>query len=769
MNNPVGRSEDWTVKRLIAPIAGVLALLAVVLVSVTFYSARTMDQTAVERQKALIDNALSLRLAQSLSELRSVAWWDEAVVKSRADNFDPDWLDVEVGVFVTTSYRHDRIILIDENDKPVYGFSKDARMSVASNLDNTHTLIPLIRQIRGGPDISPRIADRTLKQETKEDSAITDRKYGRGAAAIMSVDGHPVLASVMEITPSIDMRLNRPRPRLLASITDLNGAVLTEIGKSILVPDLAVRPAGPGGAHFELKSDSRQLINILGWTPKNPGDELAKRIFPLIALVLLATAISLILLFQKLLMSTRNLTARSEEAQHLANHDVLTSLPNRRMLRAEYNRVAAEAGALGYGLAIACVDLDRFKDINDTLGHQAGDELIMAVAKRLSEIVGEGDVVARLGGDELAVIRLCNSAESSDSLSREISACFVRPFDIVGHQIEANASVGISKVAASLDFDEAMREADIALYEAKANGRGQVMLFAPEMAEKLKTRHLIEVDLRRALAADELELHYQPIVEAASGVISSVEALVRWTSPKYGSIRPDIFVGIAEEAGMMAELGRFVIRRAMRDCRRWPGIKTAINISPAQLRSASIISDLLEPAARYGVDPTQITIEITESVLMGNDDRTLQRLNVLKESGFSLSLDDFGTGYSSLSYLRDFPFDKLKIDRSFVVGMEGSERGLAIVKSMVNFGHILGREIIAEGIETEQEMQIMQAAGCTHLQGFLFSKALPAAHIEAMASTLGRLSARRDRGADEASSVGGIVLPLRKAGRGGRR
>ena len=243
------------------------------------------------------------------------------------------------------------------------------------------------------------------------------------------------------------------------------------------------------------------------------------------------------------------------------------------------------------------------------------------------------------------------------------------------------------------------------------------------MGQKIEKRRMLEVDLRKAIAQGELSVLYQPIVDASNGQISSVEALCRWTSPRHGQVPPDVFIPIAEEAGLMADIGRFVIERAVTDSLRWPQLHTAINVSAAQLRSVSILDDLIEPTERLGVSPERITIEITELVLLSNDGHTTRMLQTLKECGFSLALDDFGTGYSSLAYIRDFPFDRLKIDRSFVHGLKNSERALAIIEAVANFGRILGKDVVAEGIETEQEMQAMQRVGCTHLQGYLFSKA----------------------------------------------
>ena len=288
------------------------------------------------------------------------------------------------------------------------------------------------------------------------------------------------------------------------------------------------------------------------------------------------------------------------------------------------------------------------------------------------------------------------------------------------------------------------------------------------MGRKIETRRMIEIDLRKAIAQGELSVLYQPIVEASTGQISSVEALCRWTSARHGPIPPDVFIPIAEEAGLMAELGRYVIERAIKDSLKWPQLDTAINVSAAQLRS---VVDPRGPDQAGGAirrEPERITIEITESVLLSNDGHTTRMLQTLKECGFALALDDFGTGYSSLAYIRDFPFDRLKIDRSFVHGLKNSERALAIIEAVANFGRILGKHVVAEGIETEQEMQAMQRAGCTHLQGWLFAKALPAEKIEKMVA-LGRLAAARKSGGEAGAGADAKVerraYPRRGRGR----
>jgi diguanylate cyclase (GGDEF)-like protein len=733
-------------QRLIAPLSALLAGLAALLLVILFYSAHSMNQSASQAQRALINNALSLRLVQSLSELRSVAWWDEMVIKSRASGFDIDWLDVEVGVFVTTSYKHDRILILDAQNRPVYGFGADARLDQATQAQFAQLVRPLAEQIRGGKNISPRISDASFTDNLAEDSAITDRRYGRGAAAILSNEGHPVFAAAMEITPSLSEDLKAERPHILVSVTDLNAAVLGDIGRSVLISDLSYGKQGTHTADtFPIRSDDGKPMGVLNWTPQRPGHALISDLLPPILIVLIAATLSIGALFRRVLSSTRALAKREIEAQYLANHDALTGLPNRRMLAARFESLRKDHEATRTSISVTCIDLDRFKDINDTLGHQAGDELIKAVARRIESRTLPGDMIARLGGDELAVIRLHQHVNEGERLASTVMGSFDAPFCVLGHEIETKASLGVTSATLDRPFDDIMREADIALYEAKAMGRGRAVHFLAPMAVKLEKRHSIEVDLRRAIANRELTLNYQPIIEAATGRISSVEALVRWHSEEHGHVSPEIFVGIAEETGLMAGLGHFIIEQAMADSQRWPHLTTAINISPAQLRTSTIVEELVGAAKRSGASPEMITIEITETLLMANDERTLRLLNQLKEHGFSLALDDFGTGYSSLAYIRDFPFDRLKIDRRFIKGVDQDPQALAIVEGVVNFGRILGHEIIAEGIETEQEMQAMQRAGCTHLQGYVFSKPLSADHIEALSATSSRLAAKRER------------------------
>jgi diguanylate cyclase (GGDEF)-like protein len=728
-------------RRFVVPIAIVMLLVGAAMVAVILYSARKMDENIVSAQTELIDNSLNARLTRSLSEVRSVAWWDEAVTKSRG-TIDSGWLDLEVGAFMTESFHHDRIMILDEQNRPVYGYNGNGRVDPSRLRGDLTAVMPLVAQIRGGRNISPRITDASYADGATEGT--TERRYGRSAAAVVKIGDHGELASAMAITPSVDMSLQNPRPRILVSFIKLDQGYWAAAGRDMLLPDLGFgQPSGERRGDYQLKTDTGQPLGTLTWTPRRPGLLLMKNVLPL---VLIGLAISLVVVgafARRLFSASRAIEAREAKAQHLANHDSLTGLPNRRKLETEFDLFTEIAQREGQTLAIACVDVDRFKDINDTLGHHAGDQLIRSLAERLRGAIRAGDFIARLGGDEFAVMRSCRDVADGESLLANIRDCFGTPFRVVGHLVEANASVGVAFAEPGRSFEDLMREADIALYEAKASGRGCDVRFEAEMGAKIETRRMLEVDLKTAITNGELAVLYQPIVEASTGQISSVEALCRWTSPRHGAVPPDIFIPIAEEAGLMADLGRFVIDRAVQDSLRWPQLHTAINVSAAQLRSVSILEDLIAPTEKHGVSPERITIEITESVLLSNDGHTSRMLQTLKDCGFALALDDFGTGYSSLAYIRDFPFDRLKIDRSFVHGLKNSERALAIIEAVANFGRILGKDVVAEGIETEQEMQAMQKVGCTHLQGYLFSRALAAEKIEAMVA-LGRLAAIRN-------------------------
>ncbi|MDX6412343.1 MAG: hypothetical protein QOE91_1859, partial [Gaiellaceae bacterium] len=425
---------------------------------------------------------------------------------------------------------------------------------------------------------------------------------------------------------------------------------------------------------------------------------------------------------------------RRSEAQiaHMAHHDALTGLPNRTLLDERLEHAVAHAKR-GEIVATHLLDLDNFKNVNDTLGHPVGDKLLRMVADRLGRLVQEDETVARMGGDEFAIVQV-RVAQPSDAtaLAQRIIEGVSEPYEIDGHQVVVGASVGISvSVTDGLSPDVLLRNADLALYRAKSGGRGTLRFFEPEMDAQMQARRLMESDLRKALVGQEFELHYQPIVNLQSNEISAFEALIRWQHSERGMVSPAAFIPLAEEIGLIVPLGEWVLRTACSAAARWGDhTKICVNLSPVQFRSRGLVEVVIGALATSGLRPGRLELEITETVLLADTEATLAVLHQLRGLGVRIAMDDFGTGYSSLSYLQTFPFDRIKIDRSFVKGVAEDIGSLNIVRAVAALAKGIGMATTAEGVETQEQLDAVKAEGCTEMQGFLFSRALPARDIE---------------------------------------
>jgi diguanylate cyclase (GGDEF)-like protein/PAS domain S-box-containing protein len=420
---------------------------------------------------------------------------------------------------------------------------------------------------------------------------------------------------------------------------------------------------------------------------------------------------------------------------HLAHYDALTGLANRALFREELEKELTRVRHSGQ-IAILYLDLDHFKTVNDTLGHLVGDELLKAVASRLKGCLRDRDHIARLGGDEFAVVRTdLIEAKEADLLAQQLrDAILERPFDLNGHQAVVDLSVGIALWPSDgADSDELLKHADLALYGAKSEGRGTYRYFEPEMNIRMKRRRALEFDMRKALSGGEFRLHYQPLVNLKSRAIVGCEALLRWQHPQRGLISPAEFIPVAEETGMINAIGAWVLRQACAEAANWPAdIKVAVNVSPLQFRNQNLTQTVVNSLAASRLAADRLEIEVTESVLMQNNDATLAVLHQLRALGIQISLDDFGTGYSSLSYLRSFPFNKIKIDRSFINDLTGGADGLAMVRAILNLADSLKMTTTAEGVETAEQEVILREAGCAEMQGYVFSRPVPASEISAL-------------------------------------
>ena len=413
--------------------------------------------------------------------------------------------------------------------------------------------------------------------------------------------------------------------------------------------------------------------------------------------------------------------------RHLAHHDALTDLPNRFLLQERLTYALDAAMRSKASAALLYIDLDRFKPVNDLLGHGGGDALLIQVARRLQAELRPTDTLARVGGDEFVIVMSTDRAATAASLAQRLIDSVSRPFDLEGHQVEIGASIGVALFPADCATQDAlMHAADTALYRAKQDGRGTFRFFEAAMDESLRTRRQLEQDLRHAVDRGEFELYYQPLVSCTTDEVEGYEALLRWHHPTRGLVPPMEFIPLAEETGLIVKISRWVLRAACEAAAGWDRPqRVAVNISPLQFRQSDLPQTVSETLACTGLLPSRLEIEITEGVLLEDTARAIEILSALRAQGVRIALDDFGTGYSSLSYLRSFRFDKLKIDRSFIQGLEHGEEATMIVRTIIGLAHNLGLSIVAEGVETEAQLEVIRGHRCDQMQGYLLGRPKP--------------------------------------------
>ncbi len=423
-----------------------------------------------------------------------------------------------------------------------------------------------------------------------------------------------------------------------------------------------------------------------------------------------------------------------ERIAHLARFDELTGLANRTQFRERITAMLGDGKSRENNVTIHLIDLDRFKAINDTLGHPIGDKLLKQVAARLTAVIGPADMITRFGGDEFVVLQIgTERQQDAKTLAQRLARALNEPFEIEGHRIDIGASIGIAMSPHdSVDPDDLLKKADMALYAAKNGGGGNHRFFAIEMEDSAQDRRNIEIDLREALALDQLHLKYQPLIDLHTGKITTCEALMRWTHPLRGDVPPSVFIPIAEETGLIVALGEWALNRACTEANNWPyGVKVAVNLSPIQFRERGLALQVVAALAKSGLQPARLELEVTERLLLEDNDNTLATMQQLNTLGVKLSLDDFGTGYSSLNYLRKFPFHKIKIDQSFLTDLGDGRDACAIIGAIATLGANLGKTVVAEGIETEEQRNLVLTQGCHEGQGYLFGRPMTAADVHA--------------------------------------
>ena len=602
-------------------IAVAIAFFGVLLLAVIAYAGWKANDTAIEQESLLVENALNENIARALNEQKSVAWWDDPITKITDKAIDLEFTDANFGVFLTETYAHDEVYILNAVDRPIYGFANGKRLDPSAFERRRSALDALVAEIRRGDHSRLKARPDIVGETMNHYHDIVPDAAARWAGHIVSVDGRPAVVAGMTMVPNVDKSLLEGTPNLLLSITYIDDAFISDIGRSLLLPDMVLTPQPTnedGVISKPFVGDDDIPAGFLTWTTRRPGQILLTIILPLVALGILATGQLSKTMFGRLKRASDALT-------YEAKHDALSGLPNRVEMVEKIESFINRSTRKGNNLqaVAAYIDIDRFKDINDTLGHEAGDQLIKAVGQRLQARLRPEDFLSRFGGDEFAILSTPLGLEGNGAIAERIAQAFASPFSIHGQNIRVTASVGLALAPGNgVTADELMRHADIALYEAKSQGRDRAVFFSAEMAERVEHRRSIEVELRFALEANQLRLHYQPIISCYTGAIAGVEALLRWCHPIHGDISPVEFIPIAENSGLLPVLGAWVLEQAMLDSKRWPDLEVAVNLSPVQFRHVDLGAVLHTLVTKHGVAPHRFVLEITEGVLLEASNHT---------------------------------------------------------------------------------------------------------------------------------------------------
>jgi diguanylate cyclase (GGDEF)-like protein len=693
-------------------------LTAILVVGVVLWSALRSDQVTKEWRSQLVSDALRTKLAKISTDQESVANWDEAVINTR-NAFDRAWVDVNLGVWMHDYFKHDRAYVLDTENRVRYAMADGKQASVGD----------------GTPEALIGTLARSLRQQiaTAPQGSTGAKTQIPRTRDLGFVEGRPAVVSVMTLVPhSTAVVQERGSEFLIAGVRFLDASFLTETADAYLLNGVRFTRASDVASDeqsYAFKTDAGETIGQFVWKPRLPGAKILSDVLPVLAIGLALIGAAIAFLIRGLRKTYTELVTSEAQARHLALHDTLTGLPNRAFLNDRLDEALADVEQGRGQMALMFLDLDRFKQVNDTLGHAAGDALIRELATHLNVTLRPGDVLARLGGDEFAII-MHDVVDRMDieELCLDIVTTVSRPFDILGNSARVGISIGIAVAPdAGVDRNELARKADIALYQAKKNGSQRFQFFTEEMSADVQQRRTLECELRDALEAPgQLEIVYQPIYSADLSGISSVEALARWHHPRLGAISPIVFIALAEECGLIDRLGEWVLRQACATARTWGIERIAVNVSPMQFKQSNFGTRVLAILGETGLSPNRLEIEITESTLLDASDASARGLKMLRNAGVTIALDDFGTGYSSLSYLMRLEVDRIKIDRSFVSHLGQSQQSGSIVQAIVTMAHAVGVAVTAEGVETGEQQEFLSRIGCNDLQGYLLSPPLSA-------------------------------------------
>lgn len=726
MYNSSKNSGGHIANAIIIPMVVVVAISVVGIFGLMHWSAQLSDETAEQSQHKLIAGALKLTESYLVKLQNGVVIWDEAYHQVNQPEPDQGWIYDNIMHWLFQNHGFTKSILVNRDFElsTVYAQNHTSKWMTPELFA---ALEPALAKVRARYITSFRRTPSGLYSFIPQSS---DARRSIAETGIVSLAGEPYLFSAAAVMPQIQsITDDREPPSVLVSMVPLRGEKLQDISEMSRLDGFVltnVQNGRMGVGRYQLKSPLGEDVGLIAWQTAQPGTQMMRRINPFLALAafMIAAVVILVTLFTR--QMTRRLARSESKAVHAARHDALSGLPNRARFHALLTDILEESTFRETNTAVVYIDLDHFKDINDTLGHSAGDKVIVAVAQRLRRVIPETGIVARISGDEFAmVIRDCEDDVWLEYILDQVQDEIGRPIMIGRRELFASLSMGAAIAPRDgNDPDELLRKADIALYDAKANGRNRRSFFEPGMEHHVQSKDRMSRDLRLALKNDELDLAYQPQTDTSAKRIVSVEALARWTKEDGTVVAPSQFIPVAEETGLINDLGIWVLNKACAKAHEWPGIIVSVNVSPNQFKHPRFVEKVMAILAANNLPPQRLEIEVTETVFAGRNDSVLKALRRLKNLGVKVALDDFGSGYSSLSYLRRFPFDTLKIDRDFVSDMNGNAEAEAILVSIIQLGKALGMTIVAEGIETIEQIRFLQAHDCHRMQGYFISKPL---------------------------------------------
>ncbi|MDE8652329.1 putative bifunctional diguanylate cyclase/phosphodiesterase [Novosphingobium album (ex Liu et al. 2023)] len=709
-------------------IAAVSLLIVCAIVGLLLWSAHAVDRISRQHDAAIVALVLDKveRRTAHIQEAATIS--DESVAKVAQRPLDLDWLDHKLGTWFHGFAAIDEIYLLNPRDEPIYAMRDGRRVAPDAFAAVAATIRPFVARLR-------RMGPMLPTGQAKDDLT----PLSPGVADLAMIRGRPAIVSAKPIIPETAGKAPGPREAAVhVSVIYLDEAVIGAISRRYGLADARYsrqRASHWGEASLPLVGQDGHGIGYVLWRPFAPGWQVTGDVGPVLLIGLLLSVAVIYVLARRLARKTLDLEESRVQAQHLALHDGLTGLPNRALFESRLDDALARCRRDRTLVALLYIDLDRFKQVNDSLGHPAGDLLIREVARRLTTEVRGYDMVARLGGDEFGILIVApEDREAVERICARVVAELACPFDLAGAQSFIGASIGVAMAPTDgLGQTDLARKADIALYKAKMHGRSRYVFFEPWMDEVVRIRETTHRELRLAITDcdNQLKVLYQPVFSTITGAVTGVEALLRWDHPVNGIISPDEFIGSAEESGLIEVLGAWVLRKAMHDAADWPGLRIAVNVSPVQMRSRAFADSIVALMAETGIAPGRLELEITETVLMGDFADVADALARLRGIGVTVALDDFGTGYSSLSHIRDIAVDRIKIDQSFVNAIDAGQ-GMALVEAVVALAKANGLQITAEGVETERELEFLTSLGCHEVQGYLLGRPIGAAGITAI-------------------------------------